>query len=141
MTDDPDERYLEGPYDTLSATPRLKLSTTELARFIDFIEKFEEETEQSLSMSPGYREMRMMLHVMRNHLAGRLTTPTSLADASGLTYGTAKRGIESLIKRGLILSRPRTKSGKTVSLHPSPAMIAEWEAYAGKIRALPSRNV
>ncbi|MDW7745590.1 ABC transporter substrate-binding protein [Halomonas sp.] len=136
MSDLPDESHPEGPYDRLSQTPRPKLSNTELSRFIDFIEKFEEETEHSLSLSHGYREMRMMLHLMRNHLAGRLTTPTSLADASGLSYGTAKRGIESIIQRGLILSRPRTKSGKTVSLHPSPMMIDEWEAYAHRIKGL-----
>ncbi|MCL7942101.1 extracellular solute-binding protein [Halomonas sp. ATCH28] len=136
MSDLPDERHPEGPYDQLSQRPMPKLSNTEFSRFIDFIEKFEGETEQSLSMSHGYREMRMMLHLMRNHLAGRLTTPTSLADASGLSYGTAKRGIESIIKRGLILSRPRTKSGKTVSLHPSPMMIDEWEAYAHRIKGL-----
>ncbi|MCA1770957.1 MAG: extracellular solute-binding protein [Halomonas sp.] len=131
-----DESHPEGPYDSLSQTPMSKLSNTELARFIDFIEKFEEVTEDGLSMSHGYREMRMMIHVMRNHLAGRLTTPTSLADASGLSYGTAKRGIEGIIKRGLILSRPRTKSGKTVSLHPSHALIEEWENYANRIKAL-----
>ncbi|MCE9664596.1 extracellular solute-binding protein [Halomonas sp. M5N1S17] len=136
MSDLPDERHPEGPYDRLSQTPMPKLSNTELSRFIDFIEKFEEETEHSLSLSHGYREMRMMLHIMRNHLAGRLTTPTSLADASGLSYGTAKRGIESIIQRGLILSRPRTKSGKTVSLHPSPMMIEEWESYAHRIKGL-----
>ncbi|MGJ7456727.1 ABC transporter substrate-binding protein [Halomonas sp. MA07-2] len=131
-----DESHPEGPYDRLSETPMPKLSNTELARFIDFIEKYEAETEDALSMSHGYREMRMMIHVMRNHLAGRLTTPTSLADSSGLTYGTAKRGIESIISRGLILSRPRTKSGKTVSLHPSRRMIEEWENYAARIKAL-----
>jgi len=136
MSDLTDESHPEGPYDRLSQTPRSKLSNTELSRFIDFIEKLEEETEHSLSLSHGYREMRMMLHLMRNHLAGRLTTPTSLADASGLSYGTAKRGIESIIARGLILSRPRTKSGKTVSLHPSPMMIDEWEAYAHRIKGL-----
>ncbi len=136
MSDLLDESHPEGPYETLSPTPRPKLSNTELSRFIDFIEKFEEETEHSLSMKYGYREMRMMLHLMRNHLAGRLTTPTSLAAASGLSYGTAKRGIESIIERGLILSRPRTKSGKTVSLHPSPMMIEEWETYAHRIKAL-----
>lgn len=136
MSDLPDESHPEGPYDRLSQTPRPKLSHTELSRFIDFIEKFEEETEHSLSLSHGYREMRMMIHLMRNHLAGRLTTPTSLADASGLTYGTAKRGIESIIQRGLILSRPRTKSGKTVSLHPSAMMIEEWENYAHRIKGL-----
>lgn len=136
MSDLPDESHPEGPYDRLSQTPRSKLSNTELSRVIDFIEKLEEETDHSLSMSHGYREMRMMLHLMRNHLAGRLTTPTSLADASGLSYGTAKRGIESIIDRGLILSRPRTKSGKTVSLHPSPMMIDEWETYAHRIKGL-----
>ncbi|QOR40389.1 extracellular solute-binding protein [Billgrantia diversa] len=136
MSDLTDESHPEGPYDSLSETPMPKLSNTELSRFIDFIEQFEEETESSLSMKQGYREMRMMLHLMRNHLAGRLTTPTSLADASGLSYGTAKRGIESIMARGLILSRPRTKSGKTVSLHPSSLMIEEWETYAHRIKAL-----
>jgi len=136
MNDQLHEFHPEGPFDELSETPMPKLSSTELARFLDFIEKFEDVTEQSLSMTQGYRELRMMIHVMRNHLAGRLTTPTSLADASGLTYGTAKRGIESIIKRGLILSRPRTKSGKTVSLHPSHAMIDEWGSYASRIKVL-----
>ncbi len=126
----------EGPYDKLSQMPPSKISNTEFARFIDFIEKFEDETEGTLSMALGYREMRMLLHVMRNHLAGRLTTPTSLADASGLTYGTAKRGIDSIMQRGLLISRPRTKSGKTVSLHPSPQMIQEWESYAERIKGL-----
>lgn len=136
MSDPFDDSHPEGPYDRLSQTPMSKLSNTEFARFLDFVERFEDETEQSLSMANGYREMRMMIHLMRNHLAGRLTTPTSLADASGLSYGTAKRGIESIKRRGLIIARPRTRSGKTVSLHPSSEMIAEWEAYANRIKAL-----
>ncbi|RDB42522.1 extracellular solute-binding protein [Halomonas sp. DQ26W] len=136
MIDRSEDSHPEGPYDRLTQMPMSRLSNMEFARFLDFVEHFEEETENSLSMANGYREMRMMLHLMRNHLAGRLTTPTSLADASGLSYGTAKRRIESIMKRGLILSRPRTKSGKTVSLHPSPVMIAEWERYANRIKAL-----
>jgi multiple sugar transport system substrate-binding protein len=131
-----DDTHPEGPYDRLSPTPISRISNTEFARFIDFIEKFEDETESTLSMSLGYREMRMLLHVMRNHLAGRLTTPTSLADASGLTYGTAKRGIDSIMQRELIIARPRTKTGKAVSLHPSPNMIQEWENYAERIKAI-----
>jgi multiple sugar transport system substrate-binding protein len=136
MTDQLNELQPEGPYEELSETPMSKLSSTEFARFLDLIEKFEDATELSLSKTEGYRELRMMIHVLRNHLAGRLTTPTSLADASGLSYGTAKRGIESIIKRGLILSRPRTKSGKSFSLHPSHTMIEEWENYANRIKAL-----
>lgn len=126
----------EGPYDRLPQPPTGKISDTELTRFLDFIEKFEMETEATLSMANGYRELRMLLHLMRNHLAGRLTTPTSLADASGLSYGTAKRGIDSIMQRGLIISRPRTRTGKTVSLHPSTKMIEEWETYASQIKGL-----
>ncbi len=136
MRDSLDHDKPEGPYEELSQTLFPRLSSTEFARFLDFIEQFEDETEQALSLSHGYREMRMMIHIMRNHLAGRLTTPTSLADASGLSYGTAKRGIESIITRGLIITRPRTKTGKAVSLHPSPALIEEWEAYANRIKVL-----
>jgi multiple sugar transport system substrate-binding protein len=126
----------EGPYDRLSPQLFPKISNTEFARFLDLVERFEEQTEQTLSLVHGYREMRMMIHLMRNHLDGRLTTPTSLADASGLSYGTAKRGIEGMLQRGLILSRPRTRSGKTVSLHPSPRLIEEWEAYAERIKEI-----
>jgi multiple sugar transport system substrate-binding protein len=136
MNDDPQDLQPEGPYDTLPQRSFSTISNTEFVRFIEFIEKFEDETEKTLSMSYGYREMRMMIHVMRNHMEGRLTTPTSLAEASGLSYGTAKRGIESIIKRGLVISRPRTKTGKTVSLHPSPQLIEEWEVYANRIKSL-----
>jgi multiple sugar transport system substrate-binding protein len=135
MQNEEDEQHPEGPYDKLSQRPFTKISHTEFSRFIDFIEQFEDETEKSLSMRPGYREMRMMVHLMRNHLVGRTTTPTSLAAASGLSYGTAMRGIDSIIERGLIITRPRTKTGKTVSLHPSPKLIKEWENYANKIKS------
>lgn len=136
MTEQLNELHPEGPYDELSQAPLPRLSNTEFERFIDFIEHFEDVSEQALTMTKGYRELRMMIHLMRNHLLGKLTTPTSLADASGLSYGTAKRGIDSIIKRGLIISRPRTRSGKSVSLHPSRALIEEWEGYASRIKEL-----
>lgn len=126
----------EGPYDLLSSRPQADISSTELARLIQFVEQFESESEDALSMKTGYRELRMMVHLMRNHLEGRLTTPTSLAAASGLSYGTAMRGIDSIIERGLVVRRPRTKTGKTFSLHPSDALITDWQDFAQRIKRM-----
>ncbi|MCH8550866.1 MAG: extracellular solute-binding protein [Natronospirillum sp.] len=126
----------EGPYDLLSSRPQADISNTELARLIRFVEQFESESEAALSMKSGYRELRMMVHLMRNHLEGRLTTPTSLAAASGLSYGTAMRGIDSIIERGLIVRRPRTRTGKTFSLHPSDTLINDWQDFAQRIKTM-----
>ena len=130
------ESLSEGPYDTTGHTPPSRISNSELSRFVEFVERLEDETEQALAMRSGYREVRMMVHLMRNHLAGRLTTPSSLAAASGLTYGTASRAVTSVIERGLVIKRPRTKAGKAYSLHPSTELIREWEEYARRIKTL-----
>ena len=44
--------------------------------------------------------------------------------------GTAIRAIARLDKRGLIVRRPRTASGKSVSLHPSAELLARWHEFA-----------
>lgn len=116
--------------------PAPRMSRTELARFVEFIDRLEDETDQSLEMRKGYREMRMMVHLMRNHLSGRLTTPSTLAAASGLSYGTAVRAVNNVIERGLIVKRPRTRTSKTYSLHPSPDLIEQWQEYARRIKTL-----
>lgn len=126
----------EGPYDTLSQRPLAKISNTEFSRFLDFVEKFEDVTEEVLSMRSGYREMRMMVHLIRNHILGRMTTATSLAANSGLSYGTAMRGIDSLIERGMFIRRPRTPTGKSFSLHPSQKLLSEWESYAHRMKSI-----
>ena len=74
--------------------------------------------------------MRMITHLVRSHLAARLVTSSSLAAASGLSYGTAIRTITRMDERGLIVRRTRTSSGKSVSLHPSAELLARWHEFA-----------
>jgi multiple sugar transport system substrate-binding protein len=125
----------EGPYESgqqLGAA----VANQDMGCFIDLMEQLESEIDQSLPLKSGYREMRMVLHLMRNHLNGRLVTSTALAASSGLSYGTAMRAIKDLRRRGLIVKRSRTVTGKSFSLHPSATLLARWQEYARRSRIL-----
>lgn len=66
----------------------------------------------------------------------RLTTMSSLAAASGLSYGTAFRAIEGLVANSLIVRRSRTATGRSFSLHPSSELLRRWQLFAGHTRRL-----
>jgi multiple sugar transport system substrate-binding protein len=131
----------EGPYETGHQQFDAGLADSEMGRFLDLIEQIENEFDQSLALKSGYRELRMVLYLIRNHLGGRLVTSTALAASSGLTYGTAMRAIEDMHRRGLIVKRPRTLTGKSFSLHPSAALISQWQHYARRTKMLLSSSL
>ncbi len=101
------------------------------------MEQLEFETERTLGLKGRYRELRIMLHLVRNHFEGILTTRSSLAALSGLSYGTAVRAIANVCKRGLIVRRPRTATGKSFSLHPSTQLLENWQLLARRVKSLP----
>ena len=124
----------EGPFESADFPHSQGVSGEELTRFLDFVDALGSEAEQVLSLRRGYDETRMITTLLRNHLTGKLTTTSLLADASGLGYGTAIRAINSIEERGLLIRRPRTKTGKSFSLHPSVKLIDEWQEYARRVR-------
>jgi len=126
----------EGPYETEDQRSGVGGSNRDIVRFLDFVEQMEGESARRLALKAGYREMRIVIHLIRNHLLGQLVTSTSLAAASGLSYGTAMRAIDDMLARGLIIKRPRTPTGRSFSLHPSADLLAQWQDYARRVRAL-----
>jgi multiple sugar transport system substrate-binding protein len=120
----------EGPYE--SGDPELgePPSIRNMARLFDLLEQLHRQAERVLGLRGGQREMRGILALMRHHLAGRLVTRVSLAAASGLSYGTAMRMIDDMLGRGLIVTRPRTATGKSFSLHPSAELLSRWHRFA-----------
>lgn len=126
----------EGPYETGDLYPTFGISSHDLARLLDFIEQFENEIEQTLTIKTGYSEIRMLVALLRDHLTGKLTTSSSLVAHSGLSYGTATRTISALIERELIVKRPRTTTGKSYSLHPTEKMLQEWQELARRSNSL-----
>lgn len=125
-----DERP-EGPYeqgDSPSAEQRA--IRDEQVRFVDFVAHIYDEAKTLLGPTGNQREMRMVLHLIASHFDGQLVTSSSLAGASGLSYGTAQRTIDDLDARGLIVRRERTTSGRSQSLHPSADLLARWRQFA-----------
>jgi multiple sugar transport system substrate-binding protein len=78
----------------------------------------------------------MTLHLIRSHLEAKTVTPTSLIGASGVPYATATRRIGEMIENGLIDQRPRTRSGKTFSMHPSEKLLESWMQLSGRLQRL-----
>ena len=124
----------EGPFESGDVPHAKGITGEEFALFLDFIEALGDEADQVLSLKRGYDETLLVTTLLRNHLEGRQTTTSALANASGLGYGTAIRAIKAIEERGLIVRRPRTKTGKSFSLHPSDKLITEWQEYARRVR-------
>lgn len=126
----------EGPFESPDVPRASGVTGEEFTLFLDFIDALGVESKQVLSLKRGYDETQLITTLLRNHLKGKLTTPSGLANASGLGYGTAIRAIASIEERGLLIRRPRTKTGKSFSLHPSDKLITEWQEYARRVRGV-----
>jgi multiple sugar transport system substrate-binding protein len=120
----------EGPYEIEDRKDSHRTNRAEISHLLDFIEHLQDEAERLLGLSGGQREMRIISHLIRSHLAGRLVTISSLAAASHLSYGTAIRTIEAMFAQGMIIKRERTATGRSQSLHPSPDLLARWNSFA-----------
>ena len=124
----------EGPYESEGFSIRPGVANAEMATFLDFYEKFEFEMESSLTLKRGYSETRILSKLIRDHLSGKTSTTSSLIGASGMSYGTALRAINSIEKKGLIVKRPRTMTGRSFSLHPSDKILDEWQEFSRRTR-------
>jgi len=128
-------RTPEGPYELSEGACRAGNLNREMTRLLDFAEQLERAGESILNLRRG-REMRLIVHLMRHYLSGQLTTSSSLAAASGLSYGAAMRTIERMKSRGLIVERTRTATGKSFSLHATAKLLEQWQEYANQCRIL-----
>ncbi len=73
-------------------------------------------------------------YLIKCHLDNKLVTITSLAHSCGLPRATAIRKIKKLIKKKIIIQKPRTTTGKTFSLHPSEKLYLSFTNYLEQIK-------
>lgn len=77
---------------------------------------------------------RLYSHLLESELDNKLVTLTSLAASCGIPRATAIRKIKNLIKKKIIIEKPRTKTGKTYSLHLSKKTTISLKDYLYKTK-------
>lgn len=108
----------------------------ELETVVSFLEQLCMEVDSSLDPTAPNPYLNMSLHLLRSHFDGRIVTASSLVASSGVPYATATRRLAELQASGLIEQRPRTRSGKSFSLHPSQQMLTRWSELADRLNRL-----
>jgi multiple sugar transport system substrate-binding protein len=105
---------------------------------LSFMENLGVELENASELFASTPNLRIIMHLIRGHLEGRLTTMTSLIGASRAPYATANRRIKDMQETGLIDQRRRTATGKSFSLHPSVQMLEQWTQLTSRVHRLAS---
>ncbi|MFN3845363.1 MAG: ABC transporter substrate-binding protein [Paracoccaceae bacterium] len=109
---------------------------TETLEMLSFLDAFSDELEDALGLIAPNAYLRMVLHLLHGNFEAKIVTPSSLISASRVPYGTANRRMKEMIDEGLIEMRPRTRTGKTFSMHPSAKLLAQWMQLSGRLRRL-----
>ena len=108
----------------------------ELLDMASFLEEVCDEVEGTIDLVAPSPHLRMALHLMQGHFSAKVVTPTSLIGASRAPYATANRKLKEMVEAGLIEQRPRTRTGKSYSMHPSDKLLAQWMQVSDRVRRL-----
>ena len=123
-----------GRHSQVNATsPQAQAETLEMLSFLDV---FSDELEDALGIVAPNAYLRMVLHLLHGHFEGKTVTASSLISASRVPYATANRRMKEMLDEGLIELRPRTRTGKSFSMHPSETLLAQWMQLSGRLRRL-----
>jgi multiple sugar transport system substrate-binding protein len=110
------------------------MTREEMLRVLAFVGSLRKLRDKRTALGSIDARWNIISYAMERHLDGKLLTITSLADAAEVPYGTAMRRIGELIGEGLLMRRPRSKSGKSFSLHPTRELINQFQDYAAEFK-------
>ena len=117
------------------------MSAEELISLLDLLERVRVPTENWFESIQPDAVWNMIVYLMQRHYAGKLVTPTSLARAANVPYATAVRRMNDMLAKGLLIRRPRTKTGRSDSVHPSPELIRRAFACAYEVKTSIARSL
>ncbi len=112
------------------------MTRQELLRILSFMDETKLISEKRTALSAVDARWNIISYAMQRHLEGKLLTITSAAMAADVPYGTAMRRVSELLETGFLLKRPRSKSGKSFSLHPTRKLIDEFESFAMQLKTM-----
>ncbi len=116
-----------------SARPATTRPAAELERVVGFLTDVCTEIDAALDPNTPNPHLNMILHLLHGHLEGRQVSASSMVSASGVPYATAMRKLADIQSAGLVEQRPRTRTGKSFSLHPSQPLLDRFAQIADRI--------
>lgn len=111
------------------------MTKEEVLSLIDLLERVRLPAEREFKLIEPDPLWNMIVYLMKRHLTGMLVTPTSLARSADVPYTTALRRVEAMRQSGLLIYRPRTRSKRSFSIHPSQKLIDRTFEYAQGVKA------
>ena len=108
----------------------------EMQRVIRFLKRTREPYLALVASAEPDATWNIVTHLIESEIAGTPVTVSTLASVSQVPYATGLRRIHRMIDEGVILKRCRTRTGKSFTLHPSPALVAQFEDYARQVKGL-----
>ncbi len=122
--------------DMRSADGAMVPTGAELLNVVGFLESLNAEIDTTLEPTAPNPYLNMSLYLLRSHLEARIVTASALVSASAVPYATAVRKLAEMKEAGLIEQRPRSRNGKSFSLHPSQTLLSRWTQLADRIQRL-----
>ena len=111
-----------------------------ILRVIDFIERTRKPFAKLMPVSDEESIWKVIACLIKSEIKGQIVTASALAHVSGAPFSTSRRLIARLIARGHIVRKPRSRTGKTFSLHPSAEITRAFMKYAAQIEGLAARR-
>jgi multiple sugar transport system substrate-binding protein len=108
----------------------------EMQRVIRFLKRTRQPYLALVSSAEPDATWSIVTHLIESEIAGTPVTLSTLVSVSDVPYATGLRRIHRMIDEGVILKRCRTRTGKSFTLHPSPALKAQFEEYARQMKSL-----
>ena len=105
------------------------MNRNEITSLLKFVDKTRFLFNKTITNKTIDSDWRIFSFIITNHLENKITTTTSIIQASGLPFATGLRRVGRLIKEKKLIQRSKTKTGKSFSIHPSGELIKEFTDY------------
>ena len=90
------------------------MNRNEITSLLKFVDKTRILFNKTITNNTVDSDWRVFSFVITNHLENKITTTTTIIEASGLPFATGLRRVRKLINEKKLIKRPKTKSGKSV---------------------------
>ena len=117
------------------------MNRNEITTLLKFVDKTRTLFNKTISNNTTDADWKIFSYVITNHLENKITTTTSIIQASGLPFATGLRRVKKHITGKKLIQRSKTKSGKSFSIHPSSDLIKEFTDYLLSIKKEVASNL